>query len=68
MSYSRNVFIINDLTALFEKPLLIAQKQFVASTLILFVFLAIFRLADFLSDPFDFRLQKLDKKVAPSLH
>ena len=34
----------------------------------LFVFYAIFRLADFSSDPFDFRLQKRDNEVVPWGH
>ena len=45
--------------------LLCDVKQFIANILILFVFYAIFHLADFLSDPFEFRLQKQDKAVVP---
>ena len=33
-----------------------------------FLFYAIFRLADYSSDSFYFRLQKRDKEVAPNLH
>ena len=81
MSYSRNVFfIVNDLTGTFYKSLLtsnrhilqiivnFSQKKIVANLLILFLFYAIFRLADFSSDPFGFRLQKRDKEEAPSLY
>ena len=35
---------------------------------ILCLFYAYFCSADFLSDPFDFRLQKPDKEVAPIMH
>ena len=55
-------FIMNDITGTFMKALLIARKKlFVANILILFYFYAIFRLADFSSDPFDFRLLKRDR-------
>ena len=44
-------------------------SMFVAIILDLAVFVyAIFRLTDFSSDPFDFRLQKRDKDVAPGFH
>ena len=60
--------IINDLTGLFEKSFNCSQEQFVVNILILFVFYAIIRSSNFSSDPFDFRLQKRDKDVAPGLH
>ena len=58
-------FIMNDITGTFYKILVnCSQKLFVANILILFVFYAIFRLTDFSSDPFDFRLQKRDRGSA----
>ena len=69
MSYSRIFFILNDQTGTFEEIIVnCSQKQFVANLLILLVSYAFFRLADFSSDSFDFRLQKRDKKVAPKGH
>ena len=56
----------DDLTGTFQETIVnCSQKQIVANILILFDFYAIFRLADFSFDPFDFRLQKRDNKVVP---
>ena len=66
MSYSRNVFIINNLTAtFFKKSLFYALKSKYISPVCLFY--GIFRVANFSSDPFDFRLRKRDNEAAPSL-
>ena len=57
-------FIITDLTGTFYETIVnCSQKQFVANLFTLFVFNAIFCLADFSSDPFDFRFQRPDKDV-----
>ena len=53
----------------FRKSLLIALKAiFRRYNYLVCLFYAIFRLADFSSQPFDFRLQKRNKEVTPSLH
>ena len=67
MSYSRNVFMISNLIGTLKEIVNCSQKPFVANIVILFLFFAIFCLADF-SDPYDFRLQEREKEVAPSLH
>ena len=55
-------FIMNGITGPFYESIVnCSQKLFVANILILFVFYAIFCLADFSSEPFDFRLQKRDR-------
>ena len=43
---------MKDLTSFYRKSFLIALTLFVANIVILFVFYAVFRLTDFLSDPF----------------
>ena len=56
---------MNDIKGTFYESIVnCSLEEFVANILILFVFYAIFRLADFLSDPFDFRHQKRDRGSA----